>query len=50
MQVILKAIDHQETLPTLCRVRGIITISEMKKKVYEATGEERRERKGGREE
>ena len=47
MQVILKAIDHQETLPTLRRVRRIITISEMMKKVYEATGEERREREGG---
>ena len=49
MQVILKAIDHQETLPTLRRVRRIMTISEMMKKVYEATGGERREREEGRE-
>lgn len=48
MQVILKAIDHQETLPTLRRVRRIITISETMKNVYEAAGGERREREGGR--
>ena len=38
MQVILKAIDHWEMPPTLRRVSRIITISEMMKKVYEATG------------
>ena len=48
MQVILKANDHWEMPPTLRRVRRIITISEMMKKVYEATGGERgREREGG---
>ena len=43
MQVILKAVDHWETPPTLRRVRRIITISETMKKVYEATGK----REGG---
>ena len=48
MQVILKANDHWEMPPTLRRVSRIITISEMMKKVYEATGGERGRERGGR--
>ena len=47
MQVILKANDHWEMPPTLRRVSRIITISEMMKKVYEATGKSKGRGKRG---